>query len=69
MAEPPPDPRDDEALPDGVVPLRGPPRKGPGGCGLTGCLYGTVVLFVVALLLLVIAAVTRIWITSPMPRM
>jgi hypothetical protein len=64
-----PETGDEAPLPDGVVPLRGAPQKGPGGCGLTGCLYTTVILFAVALLLMVIAALTRIWITSPMPRM
>jgi hypothetical protein len=58
-----------EALPDGVIPLPGPPQRGPGGCGLVGCLYGTIVMFSVALVLLLIALATRIWITTSMPRM
>jgi uncharacterized membrane protein len=73
MAEPwqePESERDDERhLPRGVVPLPPGGKKGPGGCGLVGCLYGTVIVFGVLLVILLIAIATRIWITTPMPRM
>ena len=60
-------PTDVEAgeLPDGMVPLPSEYRRGPGGCGFTGCTYAVMVLFVVALVLLLIGLATRIWITPP----
>ena len=58
----------DAEMPDGARPLPPEFRKGPGGCGFTGCMYGVMVLFAVALILLLIALFTRIWITTPMPR-
>lgn len=66
---PRPDPNAGD-LPDGVVPL--PPIKEapppPGGCGLTGCLYGTVGVFAVLLLIVVLIALTRQWITPVVGR-
>ncbi|CAA9366173.1 MAG: hypothetical protein AVDCRST_MAG68-4865 [uncultured Gemmatimonadetes bacterium] len=59
-------PQDD--LPDGIVPLpRGPaptPRP-PGGCGLTGCLYGTMILFALLLMVMVGLALFRQWQVPP----
>lgn len=65
-------PDDDEtaALPDGVVPL--PPLREapsqPGGCGLRGCLYGTVGVFAVLLAILIFVALTRVWMTPVVGR-
>lgn len=53
-------PHDD--LPDGIVPLpREAHPKPPGGCGLTGCLYGTMILFALLLLVMVGLALFRQW--------
>lgn len=59
---------EDGGPPEGARPLPPEFRKGPGGCGFTGCMYGVMVLFALALILLLIALFTRIWITTPMPR-
>jgi uncharacterized membrane protein len=73
MAEPRQEPEgahdDERHLPRGVIPLPPAGKKGPGGCGLVGCLYGTVIVFGILLVILLIAIATRIWITTPMPRM
>lgn len=38
-------------------------EKGPGGCGLKGCLYGTVGFFAVLLIIMIVILLTRVWIT------
>lgn len=56
-------PRNDD-LPDGIIPLPPEPRPipaPPGGCGLTGCLYGTMILFALLLLVMVGLALFRRW--------
>jgi hypothetical protein len=59
-------PHDD--LPDGIVPLpREANPKPPGGCGLTGCLYGTMILFALLLLVMVGLALFRQWQVPPPP--
>ncbi len=40
-----------------------PAPRGPGGCGLTGCLYGAVALFGLLLAGLVVFLLTRVWTT------
>lgn len=60
---------DEHELPDGVIPLRREPVDPRPGCRLTGCLYGMVVLFAVALVALVVGLLVRMWITPSMPRM
>lgn len=51
----------DPYLPDGVVKLPPDPEKGPGGCGLRGCLYGMVALFALLLVVIVVFALLRPW--------
>lgn len=53
-----------EDPPRGAVPLR-PAPKPPGGCGLTGCLYGTVLLFALLLAILLGYALVRGWQVPP----
>lgn len=38
-------------------------EKGPGGCGLTGCLYGTVGVFALLLVVMLFIVLTRVWMT------
>ncbi len=38
-------------------------EKGPGGCGLTGCLYGTVGVFALLLIVMLFIVLTRVWMT------
>lgn len=60
---------DDYELPDGVIPLR--PESGRSeraGCRVTGCLYGVVVLFAIALVALVVGLLVRMWITPALPQ-
>lgn len=49
------------------VPVRevdfGELEKGPGGCGLKGCLYGTVGFFALLLIAMIFILLTRVWIT------
>lgn len=52
--------RTDHDLPDGIVKLP-PEGKGPGGCGLRGCLYGMVILFSLLLLAMIGIALFRAW--------
>ncbi|CAA9325109.1 MAG: hypothetical protein AVDCRST_MAG89-1852 [uncultured Gemmatimonadetes bacterium] len=62
-------PRNDD-LPDGVVKLPPEPvphRKPPGGCGLTGCLYGTMILFALLLMVMVGLALFRQWQVPTLP--
>lgn len=55
-------------LPDGIVPLPPEPApQAPGGCGLVGCLYGTMILFSLLLLILVGLAIFRQWQVPPPP--
>lgn len=65
----PPRPEDAD-LPDGVVrlPVVREIQAGPGGCGLTGCLYGTVAIFAVLLLVMLVVALTRVWMTPVVGR-
>jgi hypothetical protein len=65
----PPRPEDAD-LPDGVVrlPVVREIPPGPGGCGLTGCLYGTVAIFAVLLLVMLVVALTRVWMTPVVGR-
>jgi hypothetical protein len=35
--------------------------KRPGGCGFTGCMYAAMIFAVIALVLLVIGLLTRVW--------
>jgi hypothetical protein len=58
----------DDDLPDGVVPLPRETPPPPGGCGLRGCLYGTVAVFALLLLALVLIALFRQWPTPVVPR-
>lgn len=55
------------ARPRRVVPVREVDfremEKGPGGCGLTGCLYGMVGFFALLLIAMVVILLTRVWIT------
>lgn len=52
-------PRNDD-LPDGIIPL--PPEEEPRtGCGLLGCLYGTMIVFSLLLLAMVALALLRRW--------
>jgi hypothetical protein len=48
---------------DGVIPLPVPPDPESEGCGVRGCLVGTVVVFVILLALLVFGLLTRVWMT------
>jgi hypothetical protein len=60
---------DEYELPDGVIPLRPEgDRSERAGCRVTGCLYGVVVLFAIALLALVVGLLVRMWITPAVPR-
>lgn len=53
---------DDDDLPDGVIPFpRQDPAKEGSGCGVRGCLYGTVALFALLLLAMVLIALFRVW--------
>ena len=52
---------------DGIIPLPVPPDPESEGCGIRGCLIGTVTLFVILLLVLVIGLLTRVWITPATP--
>lgn len=38
-------------------------EKGPGGCGLKGCLYGTVGFFALLLIVMLYILMTRVWLT------
>jgi hypothetical protein len=53
---------DDDHLPDGIIPLprQNPPEEGS-GCGVRGCLYGTVALFALLLTAMVLLALFRAW--------
>jgi hypothetical protein len=62
--------RQNDDLPDGIVrlpPEPGPNRTPPGGCGLTGCLYGTMILFTLLLLVMVGLALFRRWQVPMLP--
>lgn len=60
---------DDFEVPDGVIPLHPERKPERAGCGVTGCLYGVVILFAVALIALIIGLAVRMWITpAVMPR-
>jgi hypothetical protein len=62
--------RQHDDLPDGIVRLPrepGPNRTPPGGCGLTGCLYGTMILFTLLLLVMVGLALFRRWQVPMLP--
>jgi hypothetical protein len=48
---------------DGIIPLPVPPDPESEGCGVRGCLAGTVAVFVILLALLVFGLLTRVWIT------
>jgi len=54
-----PPPRNDD-LPDGIIPLAPEPDP-PAGCGLTGCLYGTMLLFGLLLAAMIALALFRRW--------
>lgn len=62
-------PHDYEDLPDGIVKL---PPEDPGaqhaGCGVRGCLYAVMALFVVLLVGMVLIALFRPW-PAPPPMM
>lgn len=65
MAEPE---RNDEAAGDGgwtdlpgAKPIPPEYYQRPGGCGFTGCMYAAMIFAVVALVLLVIGLLTRVW--------
>ncbi len=60
---------DEHELPDGVIPLRREAADPRPGCRLTGCLYGMVVLFAVALAALLVGLLVRMWVTPSLPRM
>lgn len=60
---------DGDALPHGALPLPRVGQKGPGGCGFTGCMYVVMVGAAIALTLMIILALTRVWITPAIPRM
>jgi hypothetical protein len=53
---------DDDHLPNGIVPL--PRQDAPeekAGCGVRGCLYGTMALFALLLTAMVLIALFRAW--------
>lgn len=52
---------------DGIIPLPVPPDPESEGCGIRGCLIGTVALFAILLALLIIGLLTRVWITPVTP--
>ncbi|HEX2206179.1 MAG TPA: hypothetical protein VHG93_00740 [Longimicrobium sp.] len=52
-------------LSPGMKPIPPEYYRRPGGCGFTGCMYAAMIFAVVALVLLVIGLLTRVW-TVPM---
>ncbi|HWK89627.1 MAG TPA: hypothetical protein VNP72_06510 [Longimicrobium sp.] len=58
---------DDLDLPEGMVPLPREYRRGPGGCGFSGCMYAVMIFFALALAAMVILALTRNWPTPAIP--
>jgi hypothetical protein len=57
----------DPYLPDGIVKLPPEPASPRSGCGVRGCLYGTVALFALLLVILVVAMLLRPWPTPVIP--
>lgn len=48
-------------LSPGMKPIPPEYYQRPGGCGFTGCMYAAMIFAVIALVLLVIGLLTRVW--------